>query len=95
MGSPPMMETIGIVYIAHFTQSLAERRHKRVLRREAAEIADHRHRRLLGAGGERPRSRAAQDCDQIPPVQSFTSSLGRACEGNYPANVRTTSARGK
>src|SRR6516225_9283954 len=41
---------------------------------QAAEIANHRHRRLLRARRERPRRCAADECDERAAVHSITSS---------------------
>src|SRR5262249_61197553 len=42
--------------------------------RPPAEPADHRHRRLLRARRERPRRRAAEQCDELAALHSMTSS---------------------
>src|SRR5262249_5955577 len=43
-------------------------------RPRAAEEPDHRHRRLLRARRDRPRRRAADERDELPPSHSITSS---------------------
>jgi hypothetical protein len=62
--------------IARFAQSLAERGRKRCIRARRAgdEVADHRHRLLLRAGGERQGDSSAAENQEIAPIQSFTSS---------------------
>src|SRR5262249_36594006 len=44
------------------------------LGRSGVDEPDHRHRRLLRAHRERPRSRAAEQRDELPPLHSITSS---------------------
>src|SRR6266567_6626784 len=63
--------------IAGFAQLPAKRDQRRSSRagRAEAEKANHRHRLLLRAGGERPRDSCAAEHQEIAPVQSFTSSL--------------------
>src|SRR5439155_8126844 len=63
--------------ISGLGQALAERAQTRCpeVRRCTAEKADYRHRRLLRARGERPRSRrAAEQRDELTPSHSITSS---------------------
>src|SRR5262245_38112419 len=64
------------VYVAGLLQSLAKRDCvKRIpLRRCAVEESDHRHRRLLCPRRLRPRSRAAEQRDELAPFHSITSS---------------------
>jgi len=55
--------------ITDFAQALAERTQTACVqvRRIAAEKPDHRHRRLLGARGERPCGRPAEKGDELAP----------------------------
>ena len=64
------------VDISRVTQGLAQRGQTRrvVVPRLAAEISDHRHRRLLRARRERPRHRAAEKRNELAPLHSITSS---------------------
>src|SRR5262249_25688703 len=57
-------------------QALAERGYsvRKRARRRCIEEPDHRHRRLLRARRERPRSRAPEQRDELAPVHSITSS---------------------
>ena len=61
-----------------FLQALAERgHHVRVrLGRRAAQESDHRHGRLLRAGGERPSGRAAEKRDELAAVQLIELHFG-------------------
>jgi hypothetical protein len=61
--------------ISRLTQGLAQRGQTRrvVVPRLAAEISDHRHRRLLPTRGERPRRRSgAEERDDIAPFHGFS-----------------------
>src|SRR5262249_22661698 len=62
--------------ITRFLQTLAERRDLLAQRsgRSGIEEADHRHCRLLRARCERPRSRAAEQRDELAALHSITSS---------------------
>jgi hypothetical protein len=60
--------------VTHFAQAFAEcrQRIKALRRRTKVEITDHRHCRLLRAGGERPRGCTAEPRDELPPPHSIT-----------------------
>src|SRR5262249_56403537 len=66
-------------------QTLAERGHKlrRIQKRRVADKPDHWHCRLLRARRERPRRRAAEQCDDVAaPDHSITSSAMASSEGD-------------
>src|SRR5882672_5025903 len=91
------------LHVAGFAQSLAERGHKRCRRRAGrpgVEDADHRHRLLLRAAGQRPQGRrAAQHEDQLASSHTITSSAaptltlprmrGREWEGPEPLSTES------
>src|SRR5438132_6046348 len=70
--------------VAGFTKVLAEcgQISCTIGKRRTAEEPDHRHRRLLRARRERPRSRrAAEQCDELAPPHSITSSARASSVG--------------
>src|SRR5262249_4032561 len=69
---------------SHRIEALVESGHHKaeIAGRQAAEKSDHRHRRRLSAGSERPRCcRASESGNELAPVHSITSSARASSVG--------------
>src|SRR5262245_31846292 len=74
---PPVLDRHVLTFdITYFGKTAAECgiEPHRIGLRQATEISDHRHRRLLRARRERPRRRAAEERDELAAIHSITSS---------------------